>query len=825
MRRQSRVLNIEKLESRELLAGDIWGQRGGDSGHTSFANVAVEPTNISESWFQEINYTQSGTGSWRERAVAIDESHVYRTALEGYAPSGTYHVIAYDLATGAEVWHNTLIGNAFEGVGEPSVAGGIVYVNRAGHSGISGGTSADLPRLYGFDASSGAVVLQEPYAAQWGSNERPVIDDNQLFVEDGYFGGISAYTASTLTEQWFVGRGAAYSQPFAALNSEYAFAFGNEVYRRSDGLTLPNIVHPAEASSVSAPIVANDGDPLFSFSGRVDDVSVRGVASFDGFSHEHQWSFETESSVNQKAVGNGLVAVTAGDTLYLLDESDGSLVDTWSNGFSLGEVILTQTHAFVISLNYTTATVNAVNLNSGSVDWSHSQNSPGGSALVEMAISQGHLVLSDRTGVRAFEIEGAGNRNPTAVDDVFQTTEDVVALLDVLANDSDPDQDRLEVSSVTSPANGVADVLPDGSIRYTPNPNFFGSDAFYYTIRDGNGGEDSARVQIEVGPVNDSPTAIDDVFQGTEDVVAILDVLSNDSDPDQDHLEISAITSPANGVADVLSDGSIRYTPNQDFFGADEFSYTVRDGNGGEDSALVRISMAAANDPPTVEDSEFSMEENAPLGASVGNVIAADVDGDALTFALQGADSLAFDIDSNTGEIFVAEPLLMDFETTPQFDFEVAVYDGQGGLTIGQVQVTLTNQVEVEVDILPSDPLNQISLKSKTIEVAILANADLDPLTMLDVGSLRLRSPNSADGASVSRHKKHGFRTEYRDVNGDGMLDLVVRFDLGETGLQLGDEELELTGALLPEFGGESFQVTQQVQVSRGSGKGSPRNR
>lgn len=713
-------LLFETLERRYMLAGDIWSQRGGDAGHTSFVDVPVNPASITEVWFQELNYTQSGTGSWRERAVAIDQSHVYRTALEGYAPSGTYHVIAYDLQTGAEVWHNTLAGRAFEGVGEPSVAGGVVYVNRAGHSGISGGTSSDLPRLYGFDAVTGATVLQQAYAAQWGSNERPVIEGDQLIVEDGYYGGISAYQASTLTEQWFVGRSAAYDPPFAALNDEFAFAFGDEVYRRSNGARLPDINHPSDNSSETSPMVADSGDVIMSYTGSVSGSSVRGVASFDGTTHAHQWSFETATGVSHKAVGNGMVAATAGTNLHILDETDGSPILTWSAGsFNLGEVLLTQTHAFVISLNFNTATVHAVDLATGNVDWSHSQNSPGGSALVEMAMSQGYLLLSDRAGVRAFAFSNE-NQPPDAVDDAASTDEDASVVIDVLANDVDPEGAVLTITATTDPDHGTLTINPDGTISYAPDENYHGADSFTYTIADGDGGTDTATVSMTVVPVNDDPEAADAVF---------------------------------------------------------------------------------------------SIEENSPNGSVVGVVSATDVDGDPLSFALTGADAAAFAIDSETGTISVADAALLDFETHPRFDFTVLVSDANGGGDAASVRVNLLNVREIEIDVLPDDPTNTIRLNSTYTEVAILANSDLDPLTMLDLSTIRLGA------AGVASHRKHGFRFEHRDVNGDGVLDLVLLFKTSEIGLQVGDESVELQGSLKPAFGGESFSVTQQVSVLQGNGK------
>ena len=69
--------------------------------------------------------------------------------------------------------------------------------------------------------------------------------------------------------------------------------------------------------------------------------------------------------------------------------------------------------------------------------------------------------------------------------------------VDVLANDHDPDGDTLTVTTAQA-TNGTVDILPDGSIKYTPRPGFTGIDRITYVISDGNGGHAIASVTITV---------------------------------------------------------------------------------------------------------------------------------------------------------------------------------------------------------------------------------------------------------------------------------------------------------------------------------------
>jgi len=91
---------------------------------------------------------------------------------------------------------------------------------------------------------------------------------------------------------------------------------------------------------------------------------------------------------------------------------------------------------------------------------------------------------------------------PVAVDDTYVTNENSARVMDVLANDSDPDAgDVLAVDNLTQGTNGS--VVNNGTdVTYTPDPGFTGPDSFTYTVTDGNGGFDTATVDITVNSAN-----------------------------------------------------------------------------------------------------------------------------------------------------------------------------------------------------------------------------------------------------------------------------------------------------------------------------------
>jgi hypothetical protein len=87
---------------------------------------------------------------------------------------------------------------------------------------------------------------------------------------------------------------------------------------------------------------------------------------------------------------------------------------------------------------------------------------------------------------------------PVAEDDFAATQRDTAVVISVLANDSDPDGDSLTVVAVADPAHGSAAANGDGTVIYTPDAGFVGTDQFEYTISDGGGGTDSATVFVTV---------------------------------------------------------------------------------------------------------------------------------------------------------------------------------------------------------------------------------------------------------------------------------------------------------------------------------------
>lgn len=87
---------------------------------------------------------------------------------------------------------------------------------------------------------------------------------------------------------------------------------------------------------------------------------------------------------------------------------------------------------------------------------------------------------------------------PIARTDFATVTENTSVVIDVLANDFDPDGDPLSVDGIIQADHGGVFDNGNGTVTYTPDPNYVGNDYFWYWVEDDNGNFDKAHVQVTV---------------------------------------------------------------------------------------------------------------------------------------------------------------------------------------------------------------------------------------------------------------------------------------------------------------------------------------
>jgi hypothetical protein len=323
-----------------------------------------------------------------------------------------------------------------------------------------------------------------------------------------------------------------------------------------------------------------------------------------------------------------------------------------------------------------------------------------------------------------FIVSGGGGGGPANNAPVFtvdlinkpNATEDVAYSDSISGSATDADSDPLTYSKVSGPA--WLSVAADGTLSGTPVQADVGANVFTVQVGDGNGGYDSATLNITVdaGP-NNAPVFTVDPITGanaTEGAAYSDSIAGSATDADSDPLTYSKVSGPAwlvvaAGAGDV---------------GANAFTVQVDDGNGGSDTATLNITVDAApvNQPPAFSADPFS-KANATEGVAYSGSIAGDAsdpESDPMTFSK------------------VSGPVWLNVASDGSLSGTPAA--GDVGLNAFTVQVDATGgsdtaTLNITVDAAPvnnaptwnADPVIEVDATENTAYSATLANDASDP--------------------------------------------------------------------------------------------------
>ena len=129
----------------------------------------------------------------------------------------------------------------------------------------------------------------------------------------------------------------------------------------------------------------------------------------------------------------------------------------------------------------------------------------------------------------------------------------------------------------------------------------------------GNDDDGNILASVEAFSKSVQPSPGNDVLVTDEDVEMSLNVLVNDTDPAGGALTITSFSQPQHGEAEQLNANTFTFTPAPNYFGSDQFSYTVQNETGGTAQAVVRVTIQPVNDAPWIESLPVTgAAENAP---------------------------------------------------------------------------------------------------------------------------------------------------------------------------------------------------------------------
>lgn len=304
---------------------------------------------------------------------------------------------------------------------------------------------------------------------------------------------------------------------------------------------------------------------------------------------------------------------------------------------------------------------------------------------------------------------------PLAVDDAARGSEDGGPVTgNLLANDSDPDGDALSVTQFTVDGKtynagdtailegiGTITISGDGSYTLTLAPNWHGSvPTVTYTVSDGKGGTDTAKLEITIDPAIDL-TAADDTATTREDTPVSGTVATNDSTTSGGELAFEKASDPEHGTVVVNSDGTYTYTPDPDYHGPDSFTYTVTDPASGESrTQTVTITVTPVNDAPEAngaiaDQASKDAESITPFDVST---FFSDIDGDTLTYSASGLPK-GLTIDPVTGVISgTIDRSASQDGTGGVHSVTVTATDGDGAAVDQTFTWTVTNPAPVAND-------------------------------------------------------------------------------------------------------------------------------
>jgi VCBS repeat-containing protein len=314
------------------------------------------------------------------------------------------------------------------------------------------------------------------------------------------------------------------------------------------------------------------------------------------------------------------------------------------------------------------------------------------------------------------------NDGPVAQADSFTGTEDISLSGNLLVDngagaDSDVDSDAVlsvQPGTFTSANGGTVTLQGNGDFTYSPMADFNGSDSFDYTLVDNHSETDTATASIAVNAVNDAPVASNDTTSTDEDTAININVLGNDSDVDSTMLSASVGPTSAQGATlSVNVDGTINYNPassasmqamNTGQSVVDTFNYSLSDGNGGTDTAVVSVTVNGDNDAGAgaFPDSGATNEDTTTfinvLANDVGNTITGLQGGSTLSAISDLGASVSVDFGSNGSVTYapqgsaILQALSAGDSVTDTFSYTSV--DGAGVESTATVTVTVAGLAE-----------------------------------------------------------------------------------------------------------------------------------
>ena len=239
------------------------------------------------------------------------------------------------------------------------------------------------------------------------------------------------------------------------------------------------------------------------------------------------------------------------------------------------------------------------------------------------------------------------NDAPDAVNDAYTIDEDITTDFNVLSNDRDADTgDVLTIASSTNGVYGTTTIV-SGKVRYDPANDYFGTDAFTYTIRDVSGAMDTATVTVTIRSVNDAPIlSIPDITYLEDSGSNNLDLTAYASDVDHadSDLFFTVVSQTRDSVVhcSMTSQSNVACTPRPNQSGTSTVTIQASDLLGASSLASTDsfvITVTSVDDAAIANADAYTINEDTLLSVAASGVLANDNDVDGGSFSVTASDS------------------------------------------------------------------------------------------------------------------------------------------------------------------------------------------
>ncbi|WP_194709391.1 tandem-95 repeat protein, partial [Vibrio parahaemolyticus] len=284
--------------------------------------------------------------------------------------------------------------------------------------------------------------------------------------------------------------------------------------------------------------------------------------------------------------------------------------------------------------------------------------------------------------------------------------------------------------------NSIQISIVSGVATITPTADWNGKETITFTAKDPSGESISQTVNFTVAPVAD---IVADKATVVEDTPTIIKVLGNDTfEDDGKVVSLDTNNGPANGTVSVNPDGSVTYTPNDNYVGKDTFTYIVTSG-GVSESTTVEVNVTPVNDAPVAKDDIATTQEDTAVTIDV-LPNDTDVDGDKLS--IQSAS-----VPEAQGKVEIVDGKLV---FTPAENF-----NGDAEITYTVTDGQLTDEAKVTVTVNPVNdaPTIKVDVVESITEDAVSIDTVVAALTVRDTDTpedqLAVSLENNSNGYFV----------------------------------------------------------------------------